>query len=45
MFVSLNVSSEQKVNWLKQWNQSFVLCELQKFPKVGSSEVTFDKWL
>jgi hypothetical protein len=45
LLVSFQVSSEQKVFWLKQWNQSPVLREVQKFPNVGVSNAIFDKWL
>jgi hypothetical protein len=39
------VTNEQKVSWLKLWNQSNVLREATKFPKHGFSDGTFDKWL
>jgi hypothetical protein len=39
------VTNEQKVFWLKLWNQSNVLRETTKFPKHGFSDGTFDKWL
>jgi hypothetical protein len=37
------VSREQKFFWLKQWNQSSVLREAQKFPKVGMLDAIFEK--
>ncbi len=45
LLVSLQVNNEQKVSWLKQWNQSSVLKEAQKFPKVKLSNAIFEKWL
>jgi hypothetical protein len=34
LLVYSQVSNEQKVSWLKEWNQSPILKEVQKFPKV-----------
>jgi hypothetical protein len=45
MLASTQVSNEQKVSWLKLWNQFGVLKEAMKFPKQGFSDGTFDKWL
>jgi hypothetical protein len=44
MLTSTHVTNEQKVLWLKLWNQSSVLREAIKFPKHGFSNGTFDKW-
>ncbi len=33
MFVYSSMSKEQKVPWLRQWNESKVLKEAKKFPK------------
>jgi hypothetical protein len=35
LLVSSQVSNEQKVFWLKQWNQSFFLGKLKNFPRSG----------
>jgi len=32
MLVSISVSNEPKVHWLKQWNQFAILREAQKIP-------------
>ncbi len=45
MLISTHVANEQKVLWLKLWNQSNVLKETRKFSKHGFSNGTFDKWL
>ncbi len=45
MLASTQIINEQKVSWLKFWNQSSVLKEATKFPKHGFSNGTFDKWL
>jgi hypothetical protein len=45
MLTSTHVANEQKVLWLKLWNQSNVLKETRKFSKHGFSNGTFDKWL
>jgi hypothetical protein len=45
MLTSTHVTNEQKVLWLKLWNQSNVLRETRKFSKHGFSNGTFDKWL
>jgi hypothetical protein len=39
------MKNEHMIFWLKQWNQSPVLKEVQKFPKVGVSNAIFEKWL
>lgn len=44
MLVTSCVSSEQKVKWLKQWNQPLVTKEATKFPKQGFSNVVCAKW-
>jgi hypothetical protein len=43
MLTSTHVTNEQKVLWLKLWNQSSVLKEARKIPKHGFSNGTFDK--
>ncbi len=45
MLTSTHVANEQKVLWLKLWNQFNVLKETRKFSKHGFSNGTFDKWL
>ncbi len=45
MLAYAHVTNEQKVLWLKLWNQSNVLKEVKKFPQHGFSNGTFDKWL
>jgi hypothetical protein len=40
-----NVSFEQKLTWLKYWNESDVLQETKIFPMFGLFDVQFDKWL
>ncbi len=45
MLTSTHVTNEQKVSWLKLWNQSGVLKEGVKFPKHRFLDGTFDKWL
>jgi len=45
MLTSAHVTNEQKVLWLKLWNQSSVLREARKFSKHGFSNGTFGKWL
>jgi hypothetical protein len=39
------MSKEQKVVWLRQWNEFRVLKGAKKFPKQGFSNIQFDKWL
>jgi hypothetical protein len=43
MLTSAHVTNEQKVFWLKLWNQFSVLREVRKFPKHGFPNGTFDK--
>jgi hypothetical protein len=45
MLTSTMVMNEQKISWLKLWNQFDVLKEATKFPKHGFLDGTFDKWL
>jgi hypothetical protein len=45
MLASAMVMNEQKISWLKLWNQFDVLKEATKFPKHGFLDGTFDKWL
>jgi hypothetical protein len=45
LLLSSQVSNEQKVYWLKQWNQSLVLKEAQNFLKVELWDAIFEKWL
>jgi hypothetical protein len=45
MLVSAQVSNEQKLSWLKLWNQSEMLKEEENFPKQGFLDRIFDKWL
>jgi len=39
------INGEQKLAWLKQWNEFGVSKEAKKFPKQGFLESQFDKWL
>jgi hypothetical protein len=39
MFVDSSVNKEQKVAWLRQWNEFGVLREAKKFPKQGFLDV------
>ncbi len=45
MLIFAHVTNKQNVCWLKQWNQSLFIQEVQKLPKVGLLDVIFDKWL
>jgi len=45
LLMSSQVSNKQKVSLLKQWNQSPILKEVKKFPKVELSNAIFEKWL
>ncbi len=45
MLTFAHVTNEQKVLWLKLWNQFSVLKEARKFQKHEFSDGTFDKWL
>lgn len=40
-----SMSKEEKVAWLRQWNESGVLREANKFPKHCFLDAQFDKWL
>jgi hypothetical protein len=42
---SSQMNSEQKVLWLKQWNQSLVLRQVQKFLETSLLNAIFEKWL
>ncbi len=45
MFIYSNVSAEQKLLWLKIWNEFFVLWEVKKFPNLRFFYSQFDKRL
>jgi hypothetical protein len=45
MLMYFSMSEEKKVSWLRQWNEFGILREAKNFPKLGFSNVQFDKWL
>jgi hypothetical protein len=44
MLVYMCVSPEEKIVWLKQWNESNVLQEAKKFLMFDFFDDQFDKW-
>ncbi len=44
MLAYARVFLEQKLTWLKQWNESSVIRKAKKFPTFGFMNVQFDKW-
>ncbi len=45
MLIYCFMNHEQKLAWLKQWNEFGLSKEAKKVPKQGFLESQFDKWL
>ncbi len=45
MLILACVCTNHKCFWFRQWNQSWIVKEAQKFPEQGFPDATFDKWL